>query len=54
MTVEHFSNSETRVTVARTGFEPVVCWLRTNCPRPLDERAILLILSDLGDIDKHN
>ena len=25
--------------VARTGFEPVICWLRTNRPRPLDERA---------------
>ncbi len=26
--------------VARTGFEPVICWMRTNCPRPLDERAV--------------
>ena len=25
--------------VARTGFEPVICWLRTNRPGPLDERA---------------
>ncbi len=28
--------------VARTGFEPVICWLRTNRPSPLDERAMAL------------
>ncbi len=26
--------------VARAGFEPAICWLRTNRPRPLDERAL--------------
>ncbi len=25
--------------VARTGFEPVISWMRTRYPRPLDERA---------------
>lgn len=26
---------------ARTGFEPVISWMRTRYPRPLDERASL-------------
>ena len=33
--------------VARTGFEPVICWLRTNRPWPLDERARVDFFNDL-------
>ncbi len=29
--------------VARRGFEPLIPWLRTTYPRPLDERAAMLI-----------
>src|SRR4051812_12908744 len=31
------------VALPRTGFEPVIFWLRTRRPRPLDERGISLV-----------
>ena len=31
---------EVNGTVPRIGFEPMIFWLRTRCPKPLDERAI--------------
>ena len=36
--------------VARTGVEPVICWLRTNRPGPLDERALISYKSLYSDI----
>lgn len=30
--------------VARRGFEPLIPWLRTMYPRPLDERASLVMV----------
>ena len=38
-----------RSMVARTGFEPVICWMRTSCPGPLDERAKKVRLDIISD-----
>ncbi len=29
------------ILVPRTGVEPVISWMRTMCPGPLDERGLL-------------
>lgn len=29
--------------VPRAGFEPAILWLKTRCPRPLDERGYIIV-----------
>ena len=35
--------------VAPTGFEPVIYWLKTSRPGPLDEGAMLLLYTNAGN-----
>ena len=32
--------------VATAGFEPAIAWMKTMCPRPLDDVALVIIITN--------